>query len=128
MEPQWKIPTHRSGLSDWSGMLLDTEILDLLTVGHVVRIQIQQFEDVGRGWTVSPYVRITDARGDDLSGVVDDPYRDSDEPEVSNGVDVRFSRRSVIEIPTDWEGNEDLEAAAVRTGESRMSGLLPPSE
>lgn len=127
-ERSWKIPTHDDGLSDWSGWLLDPAILQALSPGHVVRIQIQQFEDYSKGWIVSPYARITGVDGDELTGVIDDPYRSSDEPEVSNGDIVRFRRRSVIEIPTDWEGNEDLEAIAVRTGEGRMTGLLPPTD
>ena len=127
-ERSWRIPTHDSGLSDWSGYLLDPAILQALTVGNVVRIQIQQFEDYSRGWTVSPYARITEVDGDDLAGVIADPYRTSDEPEVSNGDIVHFVRKSVIEIPTDWEGNEDLEGLAVRTGGGRMTGILPPTE
>lgn len=126
-DPNVVIPEFSSGLSDWSGMLLDYAILDALVVGNLVRIQVEERPDSSAsGWTNTPYLRITDVEGDQLSGVIDDPYRSEDDLGLPNGAVVQFRRPSVIEIPTDWEGNKNLAEIAVRTGEARMTGLLGP--
>lgn len=107
---------------DWGGRQLEPQIRSRITVGNIVRVQAEQ--DPQLGWVETPYLRVADVDGDALTGVVDDPYRGADH-ELLNGDTISFERLDVMEIPTDWDGNEGLLPHVEYTGLVRdITGML----
>lgn len=56
-------------------------------------------------------MQITTVDGSDLVGIVQDTYRQFFEGEtiyVENGESICLKRASIIEVPLNWDGNENL--------------------
>lgn len=112
-------------LYDWGGEQLHPDLRQCLTVGHIVRVQVNYPMDC---WEAI-YVEITGVEGPDLIGIVLDTDRQFFEGEiiyVENGETVRFLRTCVMEVPLSW--NPDLQSVAAKTGLGRtITGVLPTS-
>ncbi|TKT79053.1 hypothetical protein [Aquamicrobium sp. LC103] len=118
---------------DWSGRQILPEIRRHIRAGNCVRIQVQ---DEANDYVEAVYVDITEVDEQDiLHGIVQDIHR-SEMPDgietfrVENGETISFARRSVIEIPHDWEENENLRDLVEQalTGPARsMTGILDNS-
>lgn len=108
---------------DWDGSQLKPAIRQYLTMGHIVRIQVNYPEQL---WETI-YLKIIGDEGHDLIGVVQDTYRNFFEGEIlyiENGETLRFPRACVCEVPLSW--NPDLQTVAEKTGWGRtISGGQP---
>lgn len=116
-------------LYDWSGHQLKPELRQVLTAGHIGRIQVQHLES---GYSEAVYVQMTSAGETELTGIVLDSYRLFLEGEViyvENGATLSFARVCVQEIPLEWAENESLRSLAQFTGFGRtITGILPTSQ
>jgi hypothetical protein len=87
------------------------EALSFYAVNNIVRVSVKH----NSGYSEGIYVQITAVDGSDLIGIVQDTYRQFFEGEtiyVENGESIRFSRASIIEVPLNWDGNENLKYPA----------------
>ncbi|QLE54012.1 hypothetical protein FD724_40100 (plasmid) [Nostoc sp. C057] len=98
---------HQEDVYDWEGKPLNPEIRSAITVNNIVRVSVKH----SSGYSEGIYVQITTVDGSDLVGIVQDTYRQFFEGEtiyVENGESICFSRASIIEVPLNWDGNENL--------------------
>jgi len=118
---------RREDVYDWHGNQLLPESRGCVGVGNVVRLQ---FMDRGSGWGEVIYVRIVYVRVDKLYGEVLDTFRliESNQEYVRDGEIIEFGRDNIIEIPFDWEENDNLKyLEKMRTGLCRaVTGWIEP--
>ena len=125
---QRSIVTRYPGIfTDWSGTSLSGKLRNQITVGNIVRIPLEGIPlkgirkegicndnmKVTSEWTsFAMYFRIVKRCKKNpkcFVGVCEDPYYPYywDLP-VKNGEERVFSARNVMEIPLNWNGNENL--------------------
>ena len=125
---QRSIVTRYPGIfTDWSGTSLSGKLRNQITVGNIVRIPFEGIplkgirkEGIGNDnmevtseWTsFAMYFRIVKRCKKNpkcFVGVCEDPYcGDNWDLPVKNGKERVFSARNVMEIPLNWNGNENL--------------------
>ena len=125
---QRSIVTRYPGIfTDWSGTSLSGKLRNQITVGNIVRIPLEGIplkripkEGIGNDnmevtmeWTsFAMYFRIVKRCKKNpkcFVGVCEDPYcGDNWDLPVKNGEERVFSARNVMEIPLNWNGNENL--------------------
>jgi len=91
---------------NWNGVVLENEILNHVTVGNIVRVPLE-YPNGYCGF----YFRIIDQIDDVFYGVWEDPYNSGWFDDMNREKVpwlVRFKKCHISEIPTTWEGNENL--------------------
>ena len=137
---QRSLVTRYPGIfTDWSGTSLSGKLRNQITVGNIVRIPLEGISKEGLSndemevtmqWTTfAMYLRIVKRCKKNprcFVGVCEDPYcGDNWNLPVKNGDERVFSARNVMEIPLNWNGNENLlKSAKFRNSFRALTGVI----
>ena len=137
---QRSLVTRYPGIfTDWSGTSLSRKLRNQITVGNIVRIPLEGISKEGLSndemevtmqWTTfAMYFRIVKRCKKNprcFVGVCEDPYcGDNWNLPVKNGDERVFSARNVMEIPLNWNGNENLlKSAKFRNSFRALTGVI----
>lgn len=98
--PRTLTPITQDSLTDWSGIILPSQIVRHLFPSCSVRVIIQNPND---GSAEAVYFEITKIKDGTFWGTAQDTYRLQDWIGLKDGQQMTFRKEHINEIPIDWQ-------------------------
>lgn len=105
-------------ITDWSGTKIDPSIRNYVNISNIVRLELNCDKE-----SFCLYFRIESQckKKNWFVGVCEDPYHNPELYSTSykNGDKITFSIYHIMEIPLDWNGNNNLKSKVIYRNERR---------
>ena len=111
------IANRYGDVTDWSGRILSKRVFNCLKIGDIVRVHIDDIQDLS---SMAPYFKIVKIKDGTFWGIALNTYNTLDWMKgINEGDTVPFRKQNIIEIPITWQSKTQqrkLERYVLRKG------------